>query len=121
MGFFLALANDDDLDFLANRRIGNDARQIVHLFDVAAIEFDDDVAWLEAAGLRRSTVVDAGNQGAVRRLDREALGDVVGDLLDAHTEPAAPGLAELAELIDHGDGRVRRHRKADADRTAGRR
>ena len=27
-------------------------------------------------------------------------GDVVGHLLDAHTEPAAAGLAELAELLD---------------------
>ena len=51
----------------------------------------------------------------------EALGDVVGDLLDAHAEPAAPRLAELAELIDDGDRGVRRHRKADADRAAGRR
>ncbi len=36
-----------------------------------------------------------------RRLEAEALGDLVGDLLDAHAEPAAPGLAELAQLVDH--------------------
>ncbi len=49
------------------------------------------------------------------------LGDVVGDLLDAHAEPAAPDLAVLAQLIDHVDGGVGRHREADADRAAGRR
>src|SRR5262249_33250026 len=34
---------------------------------------------------------------------------------------AAPRLAELLELIDHRHGGFRRHRKADADRAAGRR
>src|SRR5262249_30051066 len=40
-------------------------------------------------------------------------------LLDAHAEPAAPGLAELLELLDHRHGGFRRHRKADANRAAG--
>ena len=55
------------------------------------------------------------------RLDVEAFGDLVGDLLDADAEPAAAQLAELPELIDHAGHRLRRHRKADADRAARRR
>ena len=55
------------------------------------------------------------------RLDVEAVGDVVGHLLDAHAEPAAAGLAELAKLIDDGDRGLGRHREADADRAARRR
>ena len=86
---FLALADDDHVDFLADRRVGDDARQVAQLLDVLAVELDDDVAGLDAGGLRRALVVDAGDQRAARRLDVEAFGDVVGDLLDAHAEPAA--------------------------------
>ena len=81
----------------------------------------DHVARLDAAGLGRALIVDAGDQRAARRLDAEAVGDVVGDLLNAHAEPAAPRLAVLAQLIDHRHRGVGRHRKADADRAAGRR
>ena len=49
------------------------------------------------------------------------LGDVVGDLLDAHAEPAAPRLAKLAQLIDNRGRTVGGHCEADADRAAGRR
>ncbi len=94
VGLFLALADDDDVDFLADRRIGDDARQVVHFLDVVAVELDDHVARLDAGGLGRTLVVDAGDERAVRRLDAQALGDVVGDLLDAHAEPAAPRLAD---------------------------
>src|SRR4029079_17311764 len=56
-----------------------------------------------------------------RRLDVEAFGDLVGDLLDANAKPAAAQFAELPELIDDARHRLRRHREAEADRTAGRR
>src|SRR6202030_1920728 len=72
-------------------------------------------------GLRRSLFVDAGNQRAARRLDIEAVGDVIGDLLNAHAEPAAPRLAELAELVDDRHRGLGWHGEADADRAAGRR
>ena len=121
VGFFLALADDDDVDRLADSGICDDARQIVHLLDVMAVEFHDHVAGLDAGGLGRALVVDARHQRAARRLDAEAVGDVVGDLLDAHAEPAAPGLAVLPQLIEHRHRGVGRHGKADADRAARRR
>ena len=75
----------------------------------------------DAGGLGRPLVVDAGNQRAARRADVQAFGEFVGHLLDAHAEPAAPGFAVFLQLIDDRNGAVRRDRKADADRAAGRR
>src|SRR5260221_3594642 len=116
---FLAFANDGDIDILADRRIGDDTRQVLHLLDVLAVELDDDVAGFDSRGLRRPLFVDAGNKCAARRLDIEAVGDVVSHLLDAHTEPAAPRLAVLAELIDNGHPGLGRHREPESDGTAG--
>src|SRR5262249_33161056 len=120
-GLFFALAYHHDFDVLADRRVGNDARQIAHFLDIAAVELDDHVAGLDAAGLRRALVVDAGDERAVRLLHAETLGDLIVDLLDAPPEPAAPGLAVFAQLLDHRQRRLGRHREADADRSARRR
>src|SRR5215468_3635757 len=49
---------------------------------------------------------------APRGLDVEAFGDLLGDLLDPHAEPAAAQFAELPELVDHAGDRLRRHREA---------
>ena len=46
-------------------------------------------------------VRDVDHQRAERIGPAEARGDVVGHLLDADAEPAAPRLAELGELLDH--------------------
>ena len=70
--------DDDDFDVLADRRRGDDARQIAHFLDVLAVELDDNVARLDAGGLGRTLFVDAGDQRAARRLDAEAFGDLVG-------------------------------------------
>src|SRR6266481_1443913 len=118
LGYLRALADDDDIDFLADRGVGHDARQVLWLLDVLAVELDHDIAGLDPRGFRRTLVLDAGDQGAARGLDVEAFGDLIGDLLDADAEPAAAKLAELPELIDHADHRLRGHRKADADRAA---
>src|SRR5690606_22620774 len=116
---FLALAHNDDFDFLADGCVGDDPRQVAHRFHVLAVELHDDVAGLDAGGLRRTAAVNAGNQSAARRFQAQRLGDVVGHFLNAHTEPAAPGFAELAQLIDNADNGFRGNGKADADRSAG--
>src|SRR5213076_3104438 len=83
------------------------------------VESDDHVAGLDPGGFGRSLVVDARDQRAASRLDAEAFGDLIGDLLDANAEPAAAKFAELAELIDDAGDGFGRHRKANADRAAG--
>ena len=90
-------------------------------FDVLAVELDDDVARQDGAVVDRPALDDAGDQRALGRCHAEALGDVVGHRLDAHAEPAAPRLAELAELVDDAQRQLDGNRKADADRAAGRR
>src|SRR3954469_13120330 len=117
----LALAHEGDVDGLADRRVGDDARQIARLLHLLAVELHDDVADLEAGGLCRALVVDAGDERPARRAEVERLGGRLVDVLDAYAEPAAAGLAELAQLLDHRHGGRGRHRKADADRAAGRR
>src|SRR6516165_4775410 len=121
LGLFLALADDDDLDLLADGGVGDDALQVLRVLDVLAVELDDDVAGLDAGRLGRTLVVDAGDQRAASRLDVEAFGDLVGDLLNPYAEPAAAQFAELPELIDHAGHDPGRHGKADTDRAAGRR
>src|SRR5215211_4513639 len=120
-GFLFALADDDDIDVLADSGIGDDAREILWILDVLAVELDDDIAGLDACRLGRSLVIDAGNQRAARGLDVEAFADLVGDLLDTDAEPAATKLAELAELIDHDGDRLGGHGETKTDRAAGRR
>ncbi|GAA0005711.1 hypothetical protein BRDID11002_57140 [Bradyrhizobium diazoefficiens] len=119
LGLLLAFADDDDVDLLADRCVGDDAGEILRVLDVLAVKLDDDVAGLDAGRLGRALVVDAGNQRAARRLDVEALGNLIGDALDAHPQPAAAQFAELAELVDDAHDRLRRHGEADADRAAG--
>src|SRR5713101_2219947 len=121
LGFLRTLADDDDIDFLADRGVGHDARQVLWLLDVLAVELDHDIAGLDPCGFRRTLVLDAGDQGAARRLDVEAFGNLVGDLLDADAKPAAPKLAELPQRIDHAGDGLGGHGKADADRAARRR
>src|SRR5882757_2283586 len=119
VGLLLALADDDDVDLLADRGVGHDARQVFRLLDILVVELDDDVAGFDAGRLGRSLVFDACDQGAARRLDVEALGDLVRHGLDAHAEPAAAKFAELLKLRHHAGDRLGGHGKADADRAAG--
>jgi hypothetical protein len=91
------LADHHDIDGLADRAFGDHARQIAHVVDRLAVEADDDVANLDRAVIDRAATDDAGDQRAHALVHAEALGDLVGDRLNAHAEPAAAGLAELAQ------------------------
>ena len=70
-----------------------------------------------AGPLSSTPATSAPRGGSMFRLSAS----VVGHLLDAHAEPAAPGFAVFLQLIDDRHRAVRRNRKADADRAAGRR
>ena len=104
LGLLLALTNHHDRDILADRRIGDNPRQVPHFFDLVAVEVDDHVSGLDASRLGRSLVVDPGDQGSVGLLHAEGFGDFVGHLLDPHSEPTATRLAELAQLVDDRGG-----------------
>src|SRR5205085_11060636 len=115
---FLALADDHDVDRLADRGVGHHARQILRFLDVLAVEFYHHIARLDAGGLGGAFLLDACNQRAARGLDAEAFGDFVGALLDADPEPAATKLAEPAQRIHHTDPGLGGYGKTDADRAA---
>jgi len=59
--------NDDDVDLLADRGGGDDARQVIWLLDVLAAKLDDDVARLDSGGFAGALVIDAGDQRDARR------------------------------------------------------
>ena len=44
---------------------------------------------MDSSTLRRPVVGNAGDERAIRLVKAEALGDLVGDRLDPHAEPAA--------------------------------
>src|SRR5205085_8568722 len=86
--------------------------------DRLAIISQDHVARLQFGLLRRAPRVDRGNQRAVALVEPDALGDVVGDRLDARADPAALDLAGRLQLLDDRLRQRRRDRKADAERAA---
>src|SRR4029079_15539236 len=121
LGFFFAFPNDHHVDILADRRVGNNARQVTHFLHILAVKFDDDIARLDACRLCRALFVDAGDERPSRGFHAQALGNLVTHLLDTYAKPSAAHFLELTQLIDHREGRFRRNGKSDADRTAGRR
>src|SRR5882762_24581 len=72
LGFLRPLADDDDIDFLADRGVGHDARQVLWLLDVLAVELDHDIAGLDPAGfggpLFSTPAVKAPRAGLMLRL-----------------------------------------------------
>src|SRR3546814_12836213 len=67
-------------------RSGDDPRQAPHPVDALAVKREDHVARLDAGLLRRSSGRNAGDQRAPLVIEAQALGDLVGDGLDAHAE-----------------------------------
>ncbi len=118
---FPVLAPDGDRHGLVDRRLGHQSRQAPHVADRLAVKAQDDVARLDAGGLRRPVVGDAGDQRAARLVEPEALGDLVGHRLDPHAEPAAMhGVIGLAlELGDDRLGERGGDCETDPDRAAG--
>src|SRR6185437_4830207 len=116
-GLFLAFADDDDIDGLADRAFSDDTRQIAHLVNVLAIELDDDIAWLDGAVVDRPALDDPGDQRPSGGCHVEAFGDIVRHRLDTHAKPATPRLAIPAQLVDHAGSKLRGNGKADADRS----
>ena len=110
-GFLLTLSDHDHVNVLADQGLGHDARQITHFRNGLAVELDDHVTGLDAGGFRRTAFGHVGNQGTFRIGQVERLGQFIGDGLDPDTKPAATGLAEFAQLLDHRHGGRRRDRE----------
>ena len=118
---FLAVAPDRQLDLLVGRRVGDQPRQLPAALDRLAVIAEDHVARLQFGLRRRAAGIDRGDHRAAALVEPDALGEIVGDRLDAGADPAALDLSGRLELLDDRLRQRRRDREADADRAARRR
>ena len=65
-GLLLAATPDQDVDRLADGRLGDDPRQATHAVDLLAVKPQDDIAGLDRRHLRRAPGRNAGDKGAAR-------------------------------------------------------
>src|SRR5260370_1371948 len=79
-----------------------------------AVERQHAVAGLQLGLRRRAVGVDVGAQRALRLVEAEALGDLVGHRLDADAGPAAFAPAVLLQLLDDRPRQRGRDGEADA-------
>ncbi len=117
-GLRFPVAEDDDADGLVDGRVADGADQLAGVGDVGAVERQDDVTRLDTRVLGRP-VGHVGDERAAGPFETQRLGQLLVDVLDAHAEPAAAGLAELLQLVDDVGDDIRGHGEADADRAAG--
>ena len=117
----LALAQHIDVDGLADRRVGHDARQLR----------GSSATGLPSKPVTRSPfcmpAFAAGpsarhirHQRALGGGQAHAFGDLLRHRLDAHADPAAPRHAELAQLRHHFARQIGGNGEADADAAAAR-
>src|SRR5205823_3140028 len=88
-GGFAALTPNYDRHCLVDRRLGDEPRQPPHIPHRLAVKAYNNIAGLDAGHLCGPILVDASNQRPTRLVEPETFGDLVGDGLDTHPEPAA--------------------------------
>src|SRR5262249_17611986 len=125
----LALADHGELHDLTDRRARDDALEIAGRLDALAAASQDAVIGLDATAVRRLPGDDLADEHAAGVLQVVAPDVLVGDLRDAHAEPAPFHLALFRELgqerLDQvdgnrkADGSVARRHAVDADHLAG--
>ena len=115
--FGLAVAQHDHLGGLANFGVGDFADQFAGIGHLNTIKLGDDIARLHA-GFPGRAFGNIRHQRAPGIGQPHGFGDVRRHILNAHAQPAAAGFPEFAQLIGDLRHDVRRHRKADADRSA---
>src|SRR6056297_2891223 len=89
------------------------------ILDIPAVEGHDHVTG-QHAGFSGGAFGHVGHQRACSLFEAHGLGHVIGHVLNAHAEPAAPCLAVFLKLVDHALDHIGGHGKADPDGAAGR-
>src|SRR5690606_22213098 len=110
-----ALAEDKNVNGLANRAFSNDAWQVAHGTDFLAIEAEDHVAGNDRSVIDRPSLDNAGDQSAARLIKAYAFRNLVGHRLDANTQPTPTRFPILTQLSDHAHRKLRGDREPDAD------
>src|SRR5690606_32523738 len=87
----------------------HNARQIGHVLDLFAIEFDDDIARPYARLVGWTVFFDIADHGTLGFSKPDSLGNVIGHRADLYANPATGNLAVLLELLDHTHGFINRN------------
>ena len=96
-----------------------DGRYLRGGFDLLAIDFQDDVARLDAGLFAGAVRLDHADQRAVRTIQAEGIGELRIHFLDRYADAAARDLAVGDELVFHIVGDIDRHRERQAHVAAG--
>src|ERR1700723_3265909 len=110
----LVIAPVADVRLAAGRNLGDDARQVVGLVDVVAIDHGDDVAGLQAGPLAGAFRLHGADESAVRRTQTERRSQLLIHRLHGHPDAAAAYLALGEQLILDVKREVDRNREGDA-------
>ena len=96
---FLAVTHDLQLDVRADRGRRHPVAQLADALDVLAVKFDNHIATLHPRLQCRTVLVHVAHQRAPLLLHLERLGQIRGDLLDAHAQPSANHLSSLDQTV----------------------
>src|ERR1700728_3646942 len=118
-GLFLTLVEQTELDGGAGAHRADPPRQLARIVDRRAVHRGDDVTALDSGIGRGTLMLRLGHQSAGGLLQSEAVGEVRGDRLYLHADPAAGDAALIAQLPDDALDRIGRDGEGDTDRTAG--
>ena len=113
----LTITQDGDTHSRTHRAIAHLTDQAAGIGHFNAVKGFNHVTGLEPRFTRRAFWY-IGDQRAHGFLQTHGIGHIIGHILDANAKPAAAGLAELFQLVDHPCHHVGGHRKADPDGAA---
>ena len=108
------VAENQNPDFGANRRIGHLLHKAARIIDLDPVKAEDDITGFHTRFTRR-TFWNVGHQSAACLFQSKAVGQIIGDVLNSHAQPAAPRFAKFLQLLDHVLSHPARHCKSDAD------
>src|ERR1700730_10122892 len=115
----LALMHHVQLGSAARRVATDDAGQFPGIPDRLTIDRGNDVACFNAGLCCRSILLGISYQRALRLLQTDAVGDILGYRLNLNADPTAADASLVLELSDHVLYRRCRDRKCDADAATG--
>src|SRR5438445_4014143 len=102
-----------DVHLLADGRLGHKVAELSGVLDDPPVELDDHVPALQPGAPGRAVGQYVADQDALGLGHAELFGEVLGQLLDRHTEVPADDLAPLEQLFHHRPDHVARHGEAD--------
>ena len=95
---FSAIADDTDVNAIADHHTGHNIRQLLSILDWNPVERNDDVPTFDTGCVSRCFINDFGDQRASGSVKAEKVGNIRCDDLDRDTEPTSGNPAAAFEL-----------------------